>query len=879
MNDPQTDNLLKRARLLNAILEEELPGKVLEVLFKKESADNKELLNRVIRSLDQYVNKKKDLVYIGFLGHFSSGKSSTINSLLGIGDTSDKRDTGLNPTDKVITLITHPENSSSLMLMSREVAIVPVRTIFLKLDFLKSIVVCDTPGSGDPHVVNEMIQDFLPICDVIFYCVSAANPIDNADLPLLIQKNSKLPFIPLRYIVTRTDEFRISKNQSVSDTNLDVAKRDNFLGQLVSRIKEITSASEILPKDFLFIDNVDRFNIDMLRDSIIAQSDTLNPEALIKMHGHKVDYYSAQVDRIFKYYLSQIDEKILQTRAFVKTAQDNIERFDNAIEHNNEKLKILWAKGETLLKEALASEIRGLEELAVVVPASLIVERQVSQAKKAIGVAMDNFCNGFTGMIVADVNAAIKEKLRNLKYHFNESIEKSNVDIDSIEHLFPGRLDLSTQLDTIEVDFARISDTLKEYDDAAYFVLNNLKVAIRSSLGSIRQHANKQFLIKALTKNDTEGRDVINGSFDSHFDKIQMYRGAVLTRNTKETIQKLSIGAQLDILDTEFAEEFMKEKKRDVNDSIYRISERDLNEFKAKVEAILAQALEARDKTDKVSIQNVYNSLATLGKEKVNVAAYVQSVINQRELVANTLYQQQLGLVLDDHMSKAASYKSELESQRKQIKKNIRYWSFGLAIFGLSLFALLKVSNIIAPPTIGMTIFLGLLTGAISHGLGIVIGRARNDLKAATNIKRDEFVKARKAELYMAFSDSYWEDLGKKTIDEKPAESNAFLVEKYSARVNPIVGQITDERGKKLLEFASMATLTNKILNEYKNLVHDFYKKYSVIFIDTDLNIQSISNTTSQIKEIAIRPSFELLESTTKALELVEERINEISES
>lgn len=879
MNDPQTENLLKRARLLNAILEEELPGKVLEVQLKKESSDNKEMLNRVIRSLDQYVNKKKDLVYIGLLGHFSSGKSSTINSLLSIADTSDKRDTGLNPTDKVITLITHPENSSSLMLMSREVATVPVRTMFLKLDILKSVVVCDTPGSGDPHIVNEMIQDFLPICDVIFYCVSAANPIDNADLPLLIQKNSKLPFIPLRYIVTRADEFRISKNQSVSNVNVDVAKRDNFLGQLVSRIKEITSASEVLPKDFLFIDNVDHYNIDLLRENIVGQSDTLDSEALIKMHGHKVEYYTAQVDKIFRYYLSQIDEKILQTRAFVKTAEDNIERFDNAIEHNNEKLKILWAKGETLLKEGLASEIRGLEELAVTVPASLMAERQVSQAKRAISTAIDNFCNGFTGMIVADVNTSIKENLRNLKYHFNESIEKSNIDVENIDHLFPGRLDLSTQHDTIEVDFGRISDSLKEYDDAAYFVLNNLKFAIRNNLSSIRQHSNKQFLIKALIKNNNEGRDVINGSFDSHFDKIQMYRGAVLTRNTKETIQKLSIGAQLDILDTEFAEEFMKEKKQNVNDGIYRINEPDLNDFRAKIEAIHSQTLELREKTEKIAIQNVYNSTAALGKEKVNVAAYVQAVVNQRELVGNKLYQEHLGIALDDHVNKARNYKVEMEGQKKIFKKRIRYWSFSLAALSLAIFTTLKIFNVIAPPTIGITILLGLLTGGIGHVLGNMIGRARNDLKAITSAKKDEFEKGRKSELYQAFSDTFWEDLGKKILEDKPLESNTFLVQKYSDKVTPIVTQITDERSKKLSEFSSMAMLTNKTLNDYKNLVNEFYKKYNVIFVDIDRNIQSISNTTSQIKEVAIRPSFELLESTTKALELVEERINEVNES
>jgi predicted GTPase len=55
------------------------------------------------------------------MGHFSTGKSSTINSLLELDESSKTaRITGLNPTDKSITLITHEENSNSVFSTTKE---------------------------------------------------------------------------------------------------------------------------------------------------------------------------------------------------------------------------------------------------------------------------------------------------------------------------------------------------------------------------------------------------------------------------------------------------------------------------------------------------------------------------------------------------------------------------------------------------------------------------------------------------------------------------------------------------------------------------------------------------------------------------------------
>ena len=67
-------------------------------------------LRNIAKSIPDLLSQVDSIALVGFLGHFSSGKSSLINALLGISNDENpgyKRDVGLHPTDSRITLITH----------------------------------------------------------------------------------------------------------------------------------------------------------------------------------------------------------------------------------------------------------------------------------------------------------------------------------------------------------------------------------------------------------------------------------------------------------------------------------------------------------------------------------------------------------------------------------------------------------------------------------------------------------------------------------------------------------------------------------------------------------------------------------------------------
>ncbi len=225
--DVRAQGILKGLSELRALTEEPITRHALDLTNNARTAHQHDILNRTHRSLTQYLKLEGDLFYIGLLGHFSTGKSSTINSVLNTWETEDERPTDLNPTDDTISLITRPTNERYLLGVIRE-GTVTIRSKPIDNPLLDSIVFVDTPGTGDPELVEEIARDFLPICDVILFFFSAASPLDTNDMPLLEELHKRLQFVPVHFIVTRADELRRDIFAPASEENIDSAKRARF---------------------------------------------------------------------------------------------------------------------------------------------------------------------------------------------------------------------------------------------------------------------------------------------------------------------------------------------------------------------------------------------------------------------------------------------------------------------------------------------------------------------------------------------------------------------------------------------------------------------------------------------------------------------------
>ena len=273
MNRQPTDilcqKLLESFAELTQVLTSDAGKKTFDIETSAHSAEAFNELRRLHRSLRQYAEKSKALTYVGFVGHFSAGKSSTTNSLLRSSSADPARLTGLHPTDKANTLITHKNNSSNLI-GAHTRGEVEVGASLLDVESLKDVVIVDTPGSGDPLVVEEIVRDFLPICDQLSYTFSAASALAVSDLPMLVKIHKDQPFLPVRSVVTRADEFTRDVDARATSANVDNSRIDTFIGELISRIAASVPGLNIAQEDIMLIDNVSGFNVESLPGFIFS---------------------------------------------------------------------------------------------------------------------------------------------------------------------------------------------------------------------------------------------------------------------------------------------------------------------------------------------------------------------------------------------------------------------------------------------------------------------------------------------------------------------------------------------------------------------------------------------------------------------------------
>jgi hypothetical protein len=878
MNETQIRKILAKAIELNVIIDQDLATKALEIKDLAESAENKKLLKRLISSLEQYIAKEQNLVYVGFVGHYSSGKSSTINNILHINGGRDERPTDLNPTDTTITLITDKSNSQKIIHMTKESVYVPVRTITIESTFLKELVIADTPGSGDPNIDNELIQDFLPICDYIFYFISAANPMDQADIPLLRQKNHKLPFIPLYFVITRSDEFKLINEQPLSDENIDSSKRDNFTGQLMSRLKEFANAGELTENNFVFIDNRDKYNIEELIAKISFWSSDVDPSVLWDNHGHKLDFYSNNFHELESFFLNTIKQKIKITGDFLRTAGENIHKFDAAVEVNNEKLRNVWVESDRKLKRALQTELDQLETMmSDTIPRTLSNTEEMVFEKKKLSEFIENQSNGNIGRFTAQLYSLIKSEILKIKQDIANVLDNNDIDIviEDIRLVLPARIDLSGIDEILEIDFSKMDESLINYLNRLYRLADDQRIGLITRLEHFVIAINKQQVINTLDDIYAQGAATITENFDKYFDVIEMYKASVLTKNTKDTIQKLRIGKQLDDLDDEFPEQYKLTKKEDAISIIYPKKDERISQLKIKVNEIEDDSvlLKRQLSSDNIKRDATLNSF--FGKDEFKIADIMEEAKLSIETEINKLYQEKLLSAFENHRLDFLSYMDQKQKQKIIRNRAILIWTALATICGVLVYIMLLKLNMITPTSVIWTIGFGVISSGISALIANSWVRFKNDLTKMMERHKESFQIRAVAKLKSTFNEDFFNTLSLGMTDARPKKLPS-LEKIYEEKLATITETANVTVGQILNDLITKNTILIEQCTKYLNLVTEFHSLFIGVFSNQDENIAKIRLITQQIKQKSIEPSFMLLESTQSDLEQVKREIESI---
>lgn len=550
--DVQARAILIGLKALEDLLNEPIAHEALDLGRNAQTSTQHSILQKLRKSLSQYLERDGDLFYVGLLGHFSSGKSSTINSILGAWKTDDERDTGLNPTDTTISLITRHSNVKELLGVIRE-GHVTIRSQEVDNPILEHVVLADTPGTGDPHLIAEIARDFLPICDVILFLFSATSPLDQTDIPLLTELHNKLPFIPMRFIVTRADELRSDFSRPVSRENLDHKKRDDFFTAVLSRINKLLAPAIYTEESCLLIDNKARYNIDALVDLIKAKCNPGDPQSRILMHSHKLHYYLASAKMLKKFFETFLENKLRELNRIVDVAEQNIQRYNENVKISNSNLTKGWVDQLGVARQTGKSVLKKVPAPAHL-PAQIssfdaVIKRRTSVSTELLREA---------GHISKYAELAVRQgALAAVRSHLRE-LEKSNGDTPfadkAVAKLRVPKLAGNVELEHVNLIPGAVFRLWSDQRGAEAATLPEYLRELRKLVDDAEKLAQRKSPLAECEAEVKNAQNSLASDLANFFRSVELYRDGVFSHTTKESISTLGIGAQLDALESEFTE-------------------------------------------------------------------------------------------------------------------------------------------------------------------------------------------------------------------------------------------------------------------------------------------------------------------------------------
>lgn len=277
---------------------------------------------------------------VGFLGHFSSGKSTLINAIMEIDQNeypAYRRDSGRNPTDKGITLTTHlnnyPSTSKEFLSFIDKVDVVQGP----RLPAMEHMTLVDTPGLGDDAAEMDRIIRFLHLVHVLVLTVDGRRPFADTDkdFALLDVAFNRLVGVPKIFAITSAVDF-LSDRRGEFDTEWNQAEADAFwretLDRLFSDPRFADRKGELAGTPHHFVDSIEAFRISNLVDTILpivlddeqrTRTDIARAEYVIRSAVESLEYLEEYVGERSQH-LGKLRLDAEQRSENTKTAIENL---------------------------------------------------------------------------------------------------------------------------------------------------------------------------------------------------------------------------------------------------------------------------------------------------------------------------------------------------------------------------------------------------------------------------------------------------------------------------------------------------------------------------------------------------------------------------
>ena len=348
-------------------------------------------LRNIAKSIPDLLNQSDSIALVGFLGHFSSGKSSLINALLGISNDENpgyKRDVGLHPTDSGITLITHRDHAK-LISKSGYTAIDSVEVVHgPALDFLEHAALVDTPGLGNEDTEHEAVARFLHLCHLLVITIDGRRPFadKDKDFELLDTAFNKLAGVPKILVVTSAEEFLTHRTASF-ETGWQEDRAEAFWDEAVERLRRDQRFRDHLDRFKMvprfFVDSKEGFRIEQVRESVLPiVTDDGQRSRIRQAQGRYVLATAAEALDVVLNYISTRSSNLNRLRA---EAQQRADGTATAVEELLESLENSFASVRRRLQESRQRIPTGSFAVETIVTAQAINGSQSSTIRKLEG--------------------------------------------------------------------------------------------------------------------------------------------------------------------------------------------------------------------------------------------------------------------------------------------------------------------------------------------------------------------------------------------------------------------------------------------------------------------------------------------------------------
>lgn len=877
--DIRSTTLLEGVKKMKNEFQIELVENILEISNNPKSVENFNQLKRIERATEQYRKRTNNLFYIGFLGHFSSGKSSTINTLLKLHGTINEKKADHNPTDDQITLITSTENNQDVIKLTRSGQVPVIISLIDGNSSLTDKVIMDTPGSGDPSTFEEIIRDSLPLCDLIIYCMAATHPFTNSDIPLLREKEKHLSSIPTIYLITRGNEFKANNLETLNQANFNNQKYQTFASELAARIKQVVDSINLDYNDFIIIDNNEAFNIEILEKKINSFCNSENYENILRLHDHKIDYFTRSLKEIKSYFIQLITTKLDTIEKYFTQAKVKLDDYEQKTLIGTDKMINSWRSIDEKIKQVLDGSINQNNLIFKSVHTTddfleLFTIKEWYKKHSETNFALnkqktENYQSQIRSALI-DLKEKVKDKLFSLLENGNllttESIQKE-IELQIQKFYFIN----DANYNILEIHDINYKDAFDYLDSHSY---SELKKQIDSLKGRTKNANPHDSILKYIN----EAKTVLSEIFETYKNGVKIYTVAAFSIEAKSYIKNLGLSDELDLID--ITEPDINYYLTQTETGIFNDFNNASNKFESTCSSIylnlnniiydnpilVTEANISQLKSDEETIINSYTSKFNTNSQEIK--SKIQNHFSNKI--------QSIHSALVNLEVKKDNALKELRTKRiyYYLKKTIPFLI--ILVITFSLFYFLPKFNLSNNLSIGNQWLLGILIN-VSSGLLITITSVKKDKH---KIFREEitnsFVESEK-KLISELLDHDFELFKTDFAFEQSSEINELLNQQSKDVLKMALSDKYNFNIKKLhSKLVSTESTLRNLLTDYSNAINEFKAICSKVLNNTTINKEVLLKQSILIKENSISPSFRLLEQTRNNIAEVKTKIEHI---